>query len=119
MKAEYLENELIDSYLNGNLKGDELFSFESRLNLDTDFATKVNGQKDFNQSFEDHQLSKFHNRLDEFNPYKNPKLGSGITLRSLILGGVVLSGLTIASLSFFNTNNDKLETVIVNNLLEF
>ena len=24
MKAEYLENELIDSYLNGNLKGDSL-----------------------------------------------------------------------------------------------
>ena len=113
MKAEYLENELIDSYLNGGLNGNELFAFESRMNSDTSFASKVNNQKTFNQSLEDHELAKFHNRLDQFNPYKNPRISTGFNWGRIAIGSSVLIGLIIGAVSYFSITPEPLEEISV------
>ena len=112
MKAEYLENELIDSYLDGNLSGDELSAFESRLNLDSGFVSKVNNQKMFNQSLEDYELSKFHNKLDKFNPYKTPKSYNGFKWANLALGTLILSTVIVVVFNLYDSNKEIVSNVV-------
>ena len=107
MASDYLESELIDSFLNGNLKGDELVDFENRMSSDSNFASQVDNQKSFNQSVEDHELAKFHSKLDKFNPYKNAQNFTLFPWKRLALAVAVLSGLAIGSITLLNSDSDE------------
>lgn len=112
MGVEDIEFELIDAYLNGDLTGDRLISFEEKLSSDPNFAKNVNDQQVFNQSLEDYELARFHRKLNQYNPYRSGVVKSGYSYLKNI-GFLAAFAIVSASGFLYFSNDQELKEEIV------
>ncbi len=98
MRPELETYQLIDHFLNGELKGDALLAFEKRLQEDASFAEEVSFQKLTNAvvvgASYDNIRSQISRDVDKIDASKNTKKWLGGAL-----GGILLSTIIVATYS--------------------
>ena len=90
---ELSQNELIDRFLNGELKGSELHSFQKRVEEDAIFAEEVRLQEIANTLIIAHSTTVLKQKMERYRPtiHNEPKGNKGIWIlvAALITAGIV------------------------------